>query len=53
MDVEIWAAQSIAKAFDKLSIPYPSTEKGSPSFTKSFLSEHSHELAKHIVKRAT
>ena len=50
MDVEIWAAQSIAKAFDKLSIPYPSTEKGAPSFTKSFLSEHNHDLAKWIVK---
>ena len=30
MDVEIWAAQSIAKAFDKLS-KYPSTEKGHPA----------------------
>ena len=31
-DVEIWAANSVAKAFDKLSIPYPKTEKGAPSF---------------------
>ena len=50
MDVEIWAAQSIAKAFDKLEIPYTKTEKGAPSFTKSFLSEHPHDLAKWIVK---
>jgi DNA polymerase I-like protein with 3'-5' exonuclease and polymerase domains len=28
MDVEIWAAQSLAKAFDHLSIAYPKTEKG-------------------------
>ena len=34
MDVELWAAASIAKAFDALSIPYPKTEKGAPSFTK-------------------
>ena len=49
-DVELWAAASIAKAFDSLSIPYPKTEKGAPSFTKSFLSDHPHELAQLIVK---
>ena len=36
-DVEIWAAQSLAKAFDKVGIHYPKTEKGAPSFTKLFL----------------
>ena len=50
MDVEIWAAQSLAKAFDKLSIDYPKTDKGAPSFTKSFLSEHPHEFPKMIVE---
>jgi len=49
-DVEIWAAQSIAQAFDKLSIPYPKTEKGTPSFTKTFLLEHNSELAGLIVQ---
>ena len=49
-DVEIWAAASIAKAFDQLSIPYPRTEKGSPSFTKLFLTDHTHELPKLIVE---
>jgi len=49
-DVELWAAASIAKAFDKLSIAYPRTEKGAPSFTKSFLADHPHELAQLIVK---
>ena len=49
-DVEIWAAQSLAKAFDALSIQYPKTEKGAPSFTKSFLLEHPHELPKLIVE---
>ena len=50
LEVEIWAAQSIAKAFKKLGIDFPKTEKGAPSFTKGFLSEHNHELAKWIVK---
>ena len=48
--VELWAAASIAQAFDKLDIPYPKTEKGAPSFTKAFLSEHPHELAQYIVQ---
>ena len=35
IDVQIWAARSIAKVFDKLSLPYARTEKTkSPSFTK-------------------
>jgi len=50
MDVELWAAKSIAQAFDKLSIDYPRTEKNAPSFTKSFLIDHPHELAQLIVK---
>jgi len=37
LNVEIGAAQSLSKAFDKLSIAYPKTEKGAPSFTKQFL----------------
>jgi len=47
-DVEIWAAASIAKAFDKLKLPYDRTEKGSPSFTKNFLATHPAELPKLI-----
>lgn len=50
MDVEIWAAQSIAKAFEKLELSYPRTEKDAPSFTKSYLSDHVHELPKLIVE---
>ena len=50
-DVQIWAARSIAKAFDKLNLPYERTEKTqAPSFTKNFLSSHSHPLAKCIAK---
>ena len=41
IDVQIWAARSIAKVFDKLSLTYATTEKtGSPSFTKNFLYTH-------------
>ena len=49
-DVEIWAATSIAQAFDKVGLSYDRTEKGAPSFTKQFLSEHPHELPQAIVK---
>ena len=49
-DVEIWAAQSIAKAFDEAALPYEKTDKGQPSFTKSFLEESSFELSKLIVE---
>ena len=48
--VEIWAAQSLAKAFDSVGIGYPKTEKGAPSFTKSFLKENEHVLAKLVVE---
>ena len=51
--VEIWAGQSLASAFDKLSIQYPKTEKGAPSFTKLFLQEHSHPIAKLVVQART
>ena len=47
-DVEIWAAASIATAFDKLKLPYDRTEKGAPSFTKNFLATHPAELPKLI-----
>ena len=50
MNVEVWAAQSLAKAFDTVGIKYPKTEKGAPSFTKSFLSDHPHELPKMILR---
>lgn len=50
MDVDIWAAASIAKMFDKLNLEYPRTEKGAPSFTKAFLNEHDSDIAKALVK---
>jgi DNA polymerase I-like protein with 3'-5' exonuclease and polymerase domains len=48
--VDIWAAASIASAFDKLKIEYPRTEKGAPSFTRSFLESHDHPISKLIVE---
>ena len=48
--VDIWAAASIAQAFDKLGIEYPRTAQGAPSFTKSFLDSHDHPMAKMIVE---
>lgn len=48
--VDIWAAASIAKAFDKLNLAYPKTATGLPSFTKTFLDSHEHPVAKLIVE---
>jgi DNA polymerase I-like protein with 3'-5' exonuclease and polymerase domains len=36
IETQIWAARSIAEVFQKLSLPYETTEKtGAPSFTKT------------------
>ena len=49
-DIEINAARSIAKGFDKLNLPYDRTEKSNePSFTKNFLQNHPHALPKAIA----
>ena len=50
MDVELWAAASIAKVFDHLDIPYGRTKTGLPSFTKNFLSQHEHPIAQKIAE---
>jgi DNA polymerase I-like protein with 3'-5' exonuclease and polymerase domains len=51
IEPQIWAARSIAKVFDKLSLPYDRTEKTqSPSFTKNFLSEHSNLVVQKIAQ---
>ena len=43
VDVQIWAARSIAQVFEKLRLPFDTTEKtNSPSFTKNFLQNHPH-----------
>jgi DNA polymerase I-like protein with 3'-5' exonuclease and polymerase domains len=51
VDVQIWAARSIAQVFQKLDLPYDTTEKtNSPSFTKNFLQNHAHPLVKRIAR---
>ena len=51
VSTQIWAARSIAQVFQKLSLPYDSTEKtNSPSFTKNFLQNHPHPLVKQIAR---
>jgi DNA polymerase I-like protein with 3'-5' exonuclease and polymerase domains len=51
IETQIWAARSIAEVFQKLSLPYETTEKtGAPSFTKNFLSTHTNPLVKKIAK---
>ena len=50
IDVEIWAAASIAKVFTKLNLPFDRTEKSdAPSFTKNFLQNHPNEIARSIA----
>ena len=50
-DIQIWAARSIAKVFEKLHLPFDRTEKtNSPSFTKNFLSNHKHPLVRMIAE---
>jgi len=49
LDVELWAARSIAKAFDKLNIKYPLSEKAKePSFTANWLLNCDAPIAKFI-----
>ena len=48
--VDIWAAASIAAAFDRMGVQYPRTANGAPSFTKSFLDTHDHPMCKVIVE---
>lgn len=49
--LDIWSAEAIAHAFDKLEVPYPRTEKKeAPSFVKQWLLEHCpHPLGKLIA----
>jgi DNA polymerase I-like protein with 3'-5' exonuclease and polymerase domains len=50
IDVEVWAAASVAKAFDRLSLPYDTTPTGKPKFDKNFLATHDSPLAKMVVE---
>jgi DNA polymerase I-like protein with 3'-5' exonuclease and polymerase domains len=51
-EVDIWAARSVAKAFDNVGVKYDLTEKSkSPSFTTNWLTNNEHPLAK-LIKEA-
>jgi DNA polymerase I-like protein with 3'-5' exonuclease and polymerase domains len=50
LSIELWAAASIAKVFDKLKINYSRTKTGLPSFTKNFLKYHEHPMAQKIAE---
>ena len=51
IDVQLFAARSIAKIFDKLGLPYDRTAKTqAPSFTKNFLANHPHKIVQAIAK---
>ena len=51
IEVQIWAAASIATVFDKLKEPYERTVKTqAPSFTKNFLANHTHPVVKKIAE---
>lgn len=43
--IDVYAADSIARAFDKFNVPYPRTATGKPSFRKQFLESVTHPIA--------
>jgi DNA polymerase I-like protein with 3'-5' exonuclease and polymerase domains len=50
IEVDIWASRQIAKAFDKLKLEYPRTEKTKePSFTQNWLINNKNKIAQLIV----
>jgi len=50
IEVQIWAARSIQKVFEKLKLPYDRTAKTqAPSFTKNFLTHHPNPIIKKIA----
>ena len=51
VEVQLMAARSVAKVFDKLGLPYERTAKSqAPSFTKNFISNHEHPVVRMIAK---
>ena len=46
--IEIWAAETIATAFDGLGLKYPRTGAGKPSFRKDWLMNHANPIAQTI-----
>ena len=49
-EVNVNAAEDIARAFDAARIVYPTTATNKPSFTKSFLEHHEHPIAQAVCR---
>jgi DNA polymerase I-like protein with 3'-5' exonuclease and polymerase domains len=49
-EVQVWANESVAKAFDKSGIKYPFTATGKASFRKDWLAAHPSEIAQLILE---
>lgn len=47
--IDVWANESLARAFDKAGIEYPRTEAGNPSFTRLWMETQEHDLAKAVL----
>ena len=51
VEVQLMAARSVSKVFDKLGLTYERTAKSqAPSFTKNFISNHEHPVVRMIAK---
>jgi DNA polymerase I-like protein with 3'-5' exonuclease and polymerase domains len=50
LDIQLMAARTIAKLFDKLKLTYSRTPTGEPSFTKGFLANHKHPVVNMIAE---
>ena len=51
IEVDIWASRQIARAFDKMKLDYPRTEKTKePSFTQNWLINNKNKIAQLIVQ---
>jgi DNA polymerase I-like protein with 3'-5' exonuclease and polymerase domains len=48
--VDVWSADSIARAFDKAGLQYPRTAAGNPSFTRPWLETQHHPLAVAVLR---
>jgi hypothetical protein len=52
MNLSVWAAHDVARAFDALGLEYPKTKKTeAPSFRAQWLEHHDHPIAG-LIRRA-
>lgn len=52
-EVDVWSADSIARAFDKAGVEYLRTAAGNPSFTKQWLEACDHPYARRVLEVRT